>query len=153
MSVNPEFSNLNNGQAKIFEKVNTDVVPKIGVLALAPLKKYNAIVTRQFCNCAKEALRTTKPKKEYWRWHRKKNMIQVASSRDVLSFLHLHDRGIPSDSCRCYWRGTVIAIHMERTSRDVDKRPSLFGCAVALLLSTWKQNEQHSETVFELGKK
>ena len=122
-------------------------------MALAPLKKYNAIVTRQFCNCAKEALRTTKPKKEYWRWHRKKNMIQVASSRDVLSFLHLHDRGIPSDSCRCYWRGTVIAIRMERMSRDESKRLSSLACGVALLLSTWTQNEQRSETVFEPGRK
>ena len=34
-------------------------------------QKYNAIVTRQFCNCAKEALRSTKPKQAYWRWHRK----------------------------------------------------------------------------------
>ena len=35
-------------------------------------KKYDAIVTRQFCECAKEALRITKPKKEHWRWTRKK---------------------------------------------------------------------------------
>ena len=35
---------------------------------------------------------------------------------------------------------------MERMSRDADKRRSLFACAVALLLSTWKLNEQRSET-------
>ena len=43
---------------------------------------------------------------------------------------------------------------MEPMSRDVDKRLSLLACVVALLLSTWKQNEHRSETVFELvGKK
>ena len=45
------------------------------------------------------------------------------------------------------------SISIERMSRDVDKRPSLLACGVALLLSTWKQNEQRSETVFELGRK
>ena len=42
---------------------------------------------------------------------------------------------------------------MERVSRDADKRRSVLTCAVARLLSTWKQSEQSSETVFELGKK
>ena len=44
----------------------------------------------------------------------------------------------------------VIANRMERMSRDADKRISLLARGVALLLSTWKQNEQRSETVFEL---
>ena len=44
----------------------------------------------------------------------------------------------------------VIANRMERMSRDADKRLSLLARGVALLLSTWKQNEQRSETVFEL---
>ena len=39
---------------------------------------------------------------------------------------------------------------MERMSRDADKRRSILASAVALLLSTEKQNEQRSETVFEL---
>ena len=34
-------------------------------------KKYNAIVTKQFYDCAKEALRSTKPKLVHKRWHRK----------------------------------------------------------------------------------
>ena len=34
-------------------------MPKIGVLALAPQKKYDSIVTRQICNCTKEALPAT----------------------------------------------------------------------------------------------
>ena len=42
---------------------------------------------------------------------------------------------------------------MERMSRDADKRLPLLARGVALLLSTWKQNEQRSETVFELGRK
>ena len=44
----------------------------------------------------------------------------------------------------------VIATRMERMSRDADKRRSILASAVALLLSTEKQNEQRSETVFEL---
>ena len=48
----------------------------------------------------------------------------------------------------------VIAIRMERISRDADKLRSILGSAVVLLLSTEKQNEQRRETVFELvGKK
>ena len=38
-------------------------------------------------------------------------------------------------------------------SQDADKRRSWLECAVALLLLTWKQNEQRSETVFELLEK
>ena len=44
----------------------------------------------------------------------------------------------------------VIAIRMERISRDADKLRSILGSAVVLLLSTEKQNEQRRETVFEL---
>ena len=44
----------------------------------------------------------------------------------------------------------VIATRMERMSRDADKRRSILASAVALLLSTEKQNEQRRETVFEL---
>ena len=47
----------------------------------------------------------------------------------------------------------VIATRMERMSRDADKRRSILASAVALLLSTEKQNEQRSETVFELVKR
>ena len=80
------------------------------------------------------------PQKSMW-WNRNETILQ------------LHERGITSDFCWYYWHGTVIAIRMERISRDAGKRRSLFACAVALLLSTWKQNEQRSETVFELGRK
>ena len=132
--------------------VHTDIVPKIGVLALAPLKEDNVIVTRQFCNCAKEALRITKPQKEYWRWHRNFFFDGIITRLFFFFFLQLHERGITNDSCWRYWHGTVIAIRMERMSRDADKRLSLLACAVTLLLSKWKQNEQRNETVFELGK-
>ena len=39
----------------------------------------------------------------------------------------------------------VIATRMERMSRDADKRRSRLASAVALLLSTEKQDEQRSE--------
>ena len=39
----------------------------------------------------------------------------------------------------------VIAIRMERISRDADKLRSILASAVVLLLSTEKQDEQRSE--------
>ena len=95
------------------ERGITNYETQVGVLALAPQKKYDGIATRHL-------------------------------------FLRLHERGITSDSCWCYWDDTVFATHIERMSREAGKRRSFFACAVALLLSTWKQNEQRSETVFEL---
>ena len=41
------------------ERGITNYEAQIGVLALAPQKKYDSIVTRQFCNCTKEAIRAT----------------------------------------------------------------------------------------------
>ena len=41
------------------ERGITNYEAQIDVLALAPQKKYDSIVTRQFCNCTKGALRAT----------------------------------------------------------------------------------------------
>ena len=42
-------------------------------------QKNIAIIKRQFCNCAKEALRITKPKRAHWRWHRKKKNDSIVT--------------------------------------------------------------------------
>ena len=106
--------------------------------------KYNAIVTGQFCNCAKEALRITKPKMAYWRWYRKKNDSIVKRQ-----FCNCTKEALCSTLVEA--TGTVrlfLSVRMERMSPDADKRRSLLACTVVLLLSTWKQNEQRSETAF-----
>ena len=77
LSVNPQsFSEVNNGQKRtFFVRVNTDMVhseiPQNRSAGAGTGKKYNAIVTKQFYDCAKEALRSTKPKLVHKRWHRK----------------------------------------------------------------------------------
>ena len=49
----------NETNLQMRERGITNYEAQIDVLALAPQKKYDSIVTRQFCNCTKEALRAT----------------------------------------------------------------------------------------------
>ena len=78
------------------------------------LEVYDSIVTRQFCKCAKEALRATS----------------------------------------VHATGTVrLLLSVWSECRKMRVRSAQYLRVKLLFLSTWKQNEQRSETVFELGRK
>ena len=91
----------------------------------------------------------TKPKRAYWRWHRK----NIDDSIVTRQFCNCTKEALPAtlvDATGTVWLS--LSVRSECREMQISGAHYL-ACAVALLLSTRKQNEQRSETVFELVEK